>query len=294
MQIKQRSWRRLTMVTASLKTYQSVIQRGALYLDKYHIKSYLAERLIMDRMNWNRTDLVLNLNKQISDSVYLQYLKDLNELIDGKPLQYIVGKEWFYGLPLKVTSDTLIPRPETEELVHEALKHLKGKEKLDVLDVGTGSGAIAIALKANRPDDKVTATDISKEALQVAAENASSHGLDIRFLEGDLLEPVSLETFDCILSNPPYVGRQEEHLMDESVLKYEPHSALFADHEGLCIYERLAYELPFYLKTDGCLFMEIGFQQGDQLLALYKRAFPDKEVSIQKDINGLDRMLIVI
>ena len=151
-----------------------------------------------------------------------------------------------------------------------------------------------ITLKKKVPSLEVTATDISKEALQVAAENASSHGLDIRFLEGDLLEPVSLETFDCILSNPPYVGRQEEHLMDESVLKYEPHSALFADHEGLCIYERLAYELPFYLKTDGCLFMEIGFQQGDQLLALYKRAFPDKEVSIQKDINGLDRMLIVI
>ena len=245
-------------------------------------------------MEWNRTDLLLHLKNKMSETAYLQYLKDLNELIEGKPLQYIVGKEWFYGLPLKVTPDTLIPRPETEELVHEALKQLEGKENLNILDIGTGSGAIAIAMKANRPDDEVTATDISEKALHVAEENAVTHGLDIRFLKGDLLEPVSLETFDCILSNPPYISHDEEHLMDESVLKYEPHSALFADREGLSIYEKLAYELPFYLKTDGCLFMEIGFQQGERLANLYKRAFPDKEVSILQDINGQDRILMVL
>lgn len=282
------------MGLTSTKTYQNVIQQGVLYLEKYQKQSFLAERLIMDRMDWNRTDLLLHLKKKISEPVYLQYLKDLNELIEGKPLQYIVGKEWFYDLPLKVTSDTLIPRPETEELVHEALKQLKGKENLNVLDIGTGSGAIAIAMKANRPNDEVTATDISEKALQVAEENALTHHVDIRFLQGDLLEPVSLEMFDCILSNPPYISHDEEYLMDESVLKYEPHSALFADHEGLSIYEKLAYELPFYLKTDGCLFMEIGFQQGERLSTLYKRAFPDKAVSILQDSNGQDRILMVL
>lgn len=282
------------MATTSTKTYQSVIQRGAMYLEKYQKQSYLAERLLMDRLGWDKTDLLLSLNNEVSESIYLQFLKDLNELIEGKPLQYIVGKEWFYGLPLKVTPDTLIPRPETEELVHKALTHLDGKEDLKVLDIGTGSGAIALAMKSNRPGDQVTATDISTKALQVAQENASAQELAIRFLQGDLLEPVSLETFDCILSNPPYIGQEEIHLMDQSVLKYEPHSALFADHEGLSIYKRLAYELPFYLKTDGCLFMEIGFQQGEKLRELYKRAFPDKQVLIQQDINGLDRILMVI
>lgn len=281
------------MAAISTKTFQRAIQHAVTYLEKYHKHTYLAERLLLDRLNWTKTDLLKHLNEIVPEETYLQFLKDLNELIDGKPLQYIVGKEWFYGLPLKVTQDTLIPRPETEELVHEALQCLKDKGSLRVLDIGTGSGAIAIAMKSERPFDEVTATDLSGSALQVAKENAASHQLDIRFLQGDLLEPVSLETFDCIISNPPYIGYSEEDLMDHSVLDYEPHSALFAEHDGLSLYERLAYELPFYLKTDGCLFMEIGFQQGEKLEALYKRAFPDKEVQIKKDINGLDRMLIV-
>uniref|UniRef100_UPI0035A03260 methyltransferase n=1 Tax=Jeotgalibaca porci TaxID=1868793 RepID=UPI0035A03260 len=138
-----------------------------------------------------------------------------------------------------------------------------------------------------------TATDISEPALKVAQGNAEMHHLDIRFLQGDLLEPVSLETFDCIISNPPYISYSETDVMDESVLEYEPHTALFADNEGISLYERLAYTLPFHLKTDGCLFMEIGYQQGEKLKELYQKAFPDKEVTIQQDINGLDRMLIV-
>ena len=148
-------------------------------------------------------------------------------------------------------------------------------------------------MKHERPADEVTAIDISAPALAVAQQNANEHHLDIRFLEGDLLDPVSLETFDCIISNPPYIAIEEKSLMDDSVLNYEPHTALFAANEGLSGYERLAYEVPFHLKTDGCLFMEIGFQQGEKLQKLYQQAFPDKEVTIQKDMNGLDRMLIV-
>lgn len=284
------------MGTTSYKTYQHIMQQAVKYLENSNKNPYIAERLLMDRFDWNKTDLMRHLNQNMPEDRYLQYLNDLNQFVAGKPVQYIVGKEWFYGLPLKVTGDTLIPRPETEELVHAALKHLyslKGKESFHILDIGTGSGAIAIAMKNERPQDEVTATDISEKALLVAAENANHHRLDIRFLEGNLLEPVSLETFDCIISNPPYIGQDEKDLMDKSVLEYEPHSALFADNRGLSIYEKLAYSLPFHLKTDGCLFMEIGFQQGEELQTLYKQAFPDKEVTIQQDINGLDRILIV-
>lgn len=284
------------MVSISTRTYQQVVQNAVKYLEKFNKNTYIAERLLIDRLDWTKTDFIRHLKDEMTDSIYLQYLDDLNQFIEGKPLQYIVGKEWFYGIPLKVTKDTLIPRPETEELVHAALKHLNqtvGEKPLRVLDIGTGSGAIAITMKSERPQDIVTATDISGAALDVAKKNTESLDLAIRFLQGDLLEPVSLETFDCIISNPPYIGFDEKELMDVSVLQYEPHSALFADNEGFSVYERLAYELPFYLKTDGCLFMEIGFQQGEKLQQLYQQAFPDKEVSIQKDINGLDRMLIV-
>lgn len=278
------------------RTYQQTVQQGARYLELNNKHTYVAERLLLDRLDWNKTDFIKHLNQEMPEDIFLQYLDDLNQFIEGKPVQYIVGKEWFYGLPLKVNSDTLIPRSETEELVQIALTHLNkkvGTQPLKTLDIGTGSGAIAITMKHERNQDSVTATDISEKALRVAEENARNHQLDIRFLQGDLLEPVSLETFDCIISNPPYISYSETELMDDSVLEYEPHSALFAGNEGMSLYERLAYSLPFSLKTDGCLFMEIGFQQGEKLLELYKKAFPDKEVLIQQDINGLDRMLIV-
>lgn len=284
------------MESISTRTYQQVVQSAVKYLEKLELNTYIAERLLLDRLDWTKTDFIRHLNDTMEESVYLQYLDDLNEFIKGKPLQYIVGKEWFYDYALKVTQDTLIPRPETEELVHRTLSHLNKvaeNNPLRILDIGTGSGAIAITMKKERPQDDVTATDISEKALEVAIENAGTHQAEIRFLKGDLLEPVSLETFDCIISNPPYIGYDEKDVMDLSVIQYEPHTALFAENHGLSLYERLAYELPFHLKTDGCLFMEIGFQQGEKLKTLYQQAFPDKEVSIEQDINGLDRMLIV-
>lgn len=284
------------MESISTRTYQQVVQSAVKYLEKLELNTYIAERLLLDRLDWTKTDFIRHLNDTMEESVYLQYLDDLNEFIKGKPLQYIVGKEWFYDYALKVTQDTLIPRPETEELVHRTLSHLNKvaeNKPLRILDIGTGSGAIAITMKKERPQDDVTATDISEKALEVAIENAGTHQAEIRFLKGDLLEPVSLETFDCIISNPPYIGYDEKDVMDLSVIQYEPHTALFAENHGLSLYERLAYELPFHLKTDGCLFMEIGFQQGEKLKTLYQQAFPDKEVSIEQDINGLDRMLIV-
>ena len=274
-------------------TYQQALQNGALFLEQNEKSPLAAERLLLDRLGWTKTDLLMRFAERITEQQYKQYFSDINEYVAGKPIQYIVGVEWFYGYPLKVTEATLIPRPETEELVQRALKCLEGKGPQKVLDIGTGSGAIAIAMKKERPQDEVTATDISEEALAVAKENAEQLDVDIRFLQGDLLEPVQLETFDCILSNPPYISEDEIGLMDRSVLEYEPHSALFADHDGLDLYQKMAFTLPFHLKTDGCLFLEIGFSQGEKLLELYKKAFPDKTVTIEKDLSGLDRMLIV-
>nr|WP_319217480.1 peptide chain release factor N(5)-glutamine methyltransferase [uncultured Trichococcus sp.] len=274
-------------------SYQQALQNGVLFLEQNEKSPLAAERLLLDRLGWTKTDLLMHFADPITDQEYNQYLSDIKEYVAGKPIQYIVGVEWFYGYPLKVTEATLIPRPETEELVQRALQCLEGKGPQKVLDIGTGSGAIAIAMKKERPQDEVSATDLSEEALAVAKENAKQLDADIRFLQGDLLEPVQLETFDCILSNPPYISEDEISLMDRSVLEYEPHSALFADHDGLDLYQKMAFTLPFHLKTDGCLFMEIGFNQGEKLLELYKKAFPDKTVTIEKDLSGLDRMLIV-
>lgn len=153
-------------------TYQQALQNGALFLEQHEKSPLAAERLLLDRLGWTKTDLLMRFADPITEQEYRQYFSNINEYVAGKPIQYIVGVEWFYGYPLKVTEATLIPRPETEELVQRALKCLEGKGPQKVLDIGTGSGAIAIAMKKERPQDDVTATDLSEAALAVAKENA--------------------------------------------------------------------------------------------------------------------------
>ncbi|WP_188204064.1 peptide chain release factor N(5)-glutamine methyltransferase [Desemzia incerta] len=274
-------------------TYREVLKWASSFLEASGKEGIAAERLLMERQQWNRTDFVLHLNEEMPSDSKRQLIEDVAEHGGGRPIQHILGYEWFYDLKLKVTHDTLIPRPETEEIVDKFLQQTKQDDSLKVLDIGTGTGAIAIVAKKQRPNDDVTGTDLSPKALAVAKENAEANGVAVRFLEGDLTAPVKGEKFDVILSNPPYIGEHEKNVMDQSVLDYEPPMALFAENDGLFIYQRLAKELPRLLNPNGKIYLEIGYQQGEAVKELFQKAFPEALVQIEKDLSGLNRLISV-
>ena len=179
----------------------------------------------------------------------------------GEPIQYITGQAEFYGLRFAVRPGVLIPRPETEHLVEEAVRLAGGMDAPRILDIGSGSGAIAVALAHELPGAAVTSVDISPDALAVARENAAANGVRVRFVEGDLLGPVAGEMFELIVSNPPYVPEGDRAELAVEVREHEPHTALFAGADGLGIYRRLIPEAREHLARGGWLLLEIGYGQ---------------------------------
>ena len=277
----------------SKTTYREVLKWASSFLETCKREPFAAELLLRERQDWSKTDIMMHLNDEIPSGVKHQLLKDVSDHGSGIPVQQIVGYGWFYDRKFKVTKDTLIPRPETEEIVDIFLKETRADQKLSVLDIGTGTGIIGITIKKERPLFDVTATDLSSKALKVAKENAEVLDADVRLLEGDLTEPVKSETFDVIISNPPYISNDEVRYMDESVLHYEPHLALFAENNGLAIYQRLAKETPAILNPGGEILLEIGFKQGKKVQELFQSAFPTANVTIEKDMSSNDRLIRV-
>lgn len=277
----------------SKTTYREVLKWASSFLETCKREPIAAELLLKERLNWTKTDVMMHLNEEIPSDVKHQLLQDVSNHGSGMPVQQILGYGWFYERKFKITKDTLIPRPETEEIVDKFLRETHLDQRLSVLDIGTGSGIIGITIKKERPLFEVTATDISSRALSVAQENAATLQADVRFLAGDLTQPVKGETFDVILSNPPYISNDEISYMDESVLHYEPHLALFADNDGLAIYQRLAEETPAILNPGGEILLEIGFKQGEKVQKIFQQAFPKAKVTIEKDMSGNDRLIRV-
>ena len=271
------------------ETYREVLNWASSFLEEAGQEGIAAEILLRERLEWSKTDFILQLNQLVKPEVKEQWINDVKQHSTGIPIQYIVGHEWCFEYKFKVTSNTLIPRPETEEIVDKFLKEAPEKA-LKVLDIGTGTGVIGIKIKKERPQDDVTAIDLSEEALLVAKENGESLHANVRFLLGDLTEPIKKEKFDIVISNPPYIGVDEKKYMDDSVLNYEPELALFAENEGLAVYQRLAKELPSILKPNGQIYLEIGFKQGSAVKALFLEAFPTADVTIEKDMSGQDRL----
>jgi release factor glutamine methyltransferase len=228
----------------------------------------------------------------------------LNELKTGKPIQYILGKTEFYGLPFFVNPSVLIPRPETEELVAWVLEELKAeslKQKAEgrVLDIGTGSGCIAISLKKNLPNFNVSAMDISKDALETAKENARLNEVDVDFIEADILnyksDPDSHRDehpkFEIIISNPPYVTQHDKSQMHFNVTDFEPYTALFVpENDPLIFYKAIADFALTNLDENGLLFFEINESLGANTVELLKdKGF--KNIELKKDMSGRDRMV---
>ncbi|RAV28814.1 peptide chain release factor N(5)-glutamine methyltransferase [Sinomicrobium soli] len=241
----------------------------------------------------NRIGLALQpelvLRKEEDDRLFAA----LHELKQHRPVQQILGSTLFYGLELKVNEHVLIPRPETEELVDWICSDYGHKSGLSVLDIGTGSGCIAIALARNLPGARVTAVDLSEAALETARENAGMHGADIRFIREDILKAHKLpeENIDIIVSNPPYVRNMEAREIKKNVLKHEPHKALFVpDDTPLVFYEKIARLASGHLAKGGSLYFEINQYLGKEMIKMIgDTGF--KNSILKKDASGNDRML---
>lgn len=327
------------------------------------------ELLLRHFAGMSRSQLFANLHTALDEDVLAAFQEAVKTHASGRPVQYIIGSEEFYGRSFRVNEAVLIPRPETEELVFGALERIRqlfvvvaaesgnsgeaggdgesrnngevvvsgvsgnngeavvddvsgnngeagvddvsgnigqslhdgvsenyGEPTLDLVDIGTGSGAIAISLKIEKPSLNVLASDIAEESLQVARENAASLGAEVGFVLGDLLKPFieSGQKFDIVISNPPYIPVGDKSGMSEVVTEHEPHRALFAGEDGLDLYRRFMEELPFVLKKTALVGFEVGAGQSEAVAELLRSAFPDAAVEIVFDINGKDRMVFAM
>jgi release factor glutamine methyltransferase len=242
----------------------------------------------------SRLDLAMDVGLEIkNDSLIMEALLALKQ---QKPIQYILGETEFYGLTFKVNEDTLIPRPETEELVNWVLKMKSDGKNINILDIGTGSGCIAVSIAKHFEHANIYALDISKAALDVAKENAKNNGVDISFLNKDILrisnERLESHTqFDIIVSNPPYVRHLEKKIMHSNVLDNEPHLALFVDDENpLQFYKAITEFACKNLKNDGVLFFEINEYLGNEMIQLLK-SNNFKNIQLKQDFFKKDRMI---
>lgn len=275
-------------------SYREVLARASSFLEQNQLEGHMIEYVFLQRKHWNKTDYLLHMHEPITAEDQKQIDEDMAKLLAHYPPQYLIGSEVFLDYRFKVTPDTLIPRPETEELVEKCLKltQKQANQALKVVDVGTGTGAIAISLKDKRPTWQVSAVDLSSAALEVAQENAQQIGVALEFILSDCLDEV-VGPIDVLISNPPYISKDEYELMDVSVREFEPKMALFAENNGLAIYEKLAKQAQSKLAKDGKIFLEIGFMQGPAVKEIFQATFPKKQVSIHKDLFGNDRMIVV-
>ena len=250
--------------------------------------------------NLKRIDVSLNPGFEVSETDLEKWQTIISELKAGKPILYITGEAWFYGLRFEVNEHTLIPRPETEELVEWIVENLKIQKSnnLTILDIGTGSGCIPIALKKEIPNADVFAIDISEKALEMARKNALDNQVEINFIHQDILHSSNLQIFkssnllfDIIVSNPPYVRNLEKLEIKRNVLEYEPHLALFVDDtDALLFYRKIAQLALKSLTPNGKLFFEINQYLGKETVEVLKH-LGFKNIELRKDFMGNDRMI---
>lgn len=251
--------------------------------------------LVEEKLNLKRIDIALNPNKALTRNDQLYFNTQIEKLKNETPIQYIIGQTEFYGLTFKLTADTLIPRPETEELVDWVvtdLKNQQSKKNLKILDIGTGSGCIAISLAKNIPNSTVYAYDISKDTLIIAESNNQINNTLVEFRLVDILTTKKLNTnFDIIVSNPPYVRNLEKAEIKKNVLEFEPHKALFVeDTNPLIFYNKIADLAKKHLNRNGLLYFEINQYLGAETKeSVRERGF--NKIELRKDIFNNDRML---
>ena len=274
-----------------MTSYNDLLYRYKKEMDLNTLRAFLFELCNDENIN-----LYLEKDNEARKSIVDKHESGVKRLIEGEPLNYVLGYSYFYGYRLKVDEAVLIPRFETEELVGRVLsgydEYFKD-QKIDLADVGTGSGAIAIALKKEEDNLNVYASDISKEALEVAILNAQNNQADIRFFEGSMLKPLIENNIklDILVSNPPYIRNDE--VVEHSVRDYEPNVALFGGDDGLKFYRMIFEDAHKVLKERSMMFFEMGYDQKENLTALAREFFPSADINVYKDINNKDRMLVI-
>ncbi len=256
-------------------------------------RNVLTSMILQRITGLSKTDIAIQPNFRVNESDIVWLKNALEDLNDHCPVQYVIGYEEFYGLKFNVNKHVLIPRPETEELVKWVLDdHATSKASLSVIDFGTGSGCIAVSLKHNRPDWSVSGLDKSVEALKVGQSNALQNGVEVNFVENDLLDfkPIS-QRFDLVVSNPPYIRNLEKRLMQKNVLEFEPEMALFVeDDDPLIFYRTIAEISKTLLNENGCIYFEINEAFGNETVQMLKE-HGFKDVELREDMFGKPRMV---
>ena len=275
---------------------RQAITKACLLLRRQGKEESLARFLLMYILDESPHLFSNNLSEQMSKEIEDKYFSLIEKHIkEDIPLSHLVGFEYFYDRKYKVTKDVLSPRMETEELIYKVIEYVKAsnKNKFKILDLCTGSGIIAITLKKEleQVSVDVIASDISEEAIEVAKENAQSHDATIKFIKSDIFNNID-NKFDIIVSNPPYIDRKDEVTMQDNVLKYDPHLALFAEEEGMYFYRKIIEQANDYLNENGVMFFEIGYDQKDKIIKLADMNGFSAEV--YRDINGRDRMAFLV
>lgn len=279
-------------------TYQQFLNKQmkrALSLSK---EAEAIKILVLELSGLDGAAFFLQLNQELPKDEEEKYLKAIDlYLIDGIPVQHILGYSYFYGYKMIVNKEVLIPRPETEELVGYVLQKyddvFDGQE-VTVVDVGTGSGAMAVVLKKEEPKMTMYATDISETALEVAKQNAKNNDSQVTFLQGDMLQPLIERglKFDILVSNPPYIP--DDEFVESIVKDNEPHVALFGGKDGMYFYDIILSNASKILKEKNIIAFEHSYNKGEQMISLAKKYFPNGNVELIKDLNGKDRFTIII
>ena len=279
-----------------MATYREVLKQALKDTAKADISQEAVQILLLELCNLSHNDLYLQYDEEMPEELHGQFQNGISRLLNYEPLQYILGYQWFYGYKIRVDENVLIPRYETEELVANVLAdydyYFKG-QKVEIADVGTGSGAIALALAKEETNFHMYATDISETALKLAKENADLLGVDISFLAGDMLQPLIDNDIhlDILVSNPPYIPVHQD--VEKSVGEYEPHVALFGGDDGLYFYRKIFANANKVIKEKAMLAFEIGYDEKDAIIKEVEKYFPEDRYEVLKDINNKDRMLFI-
>ncbi len=277
-----------------MATIRELIHQTEARLDQSNKDVNVAKVLLFHLANKQPHELYLMMDEELDASIEEKFLLGMEEYFNGKPIQYIKGVETFFGRDFTVNSSVLIPRYETEELVEQILyridDYFEEYQEIQLCDVGTGSGAIAISLALEESRLQVRASDISHDALEVATLNAKNLGANVEFFQGDMLEPFKGSKIDIFVSNPPYIPQEQK--IESMVKDNEPHVALFGGEDGLYFYRKIFKEVKEILNDRALLAFEMGFDQRELMETAIKEYFDD-EFEIIKDINGKDRMLFI-
>ena len=278
-------------------TYQKLINRGKKLAREKGLEEEAIKLIVLELSGLDGAAFFMNLNSEVEKELEDRINEAVDKYLSGLPAQHIIGYSYFYGYKMIVNSSVLIPRPETEELVGLVLSYyddyFDGK-KVEVVDVGTGSGNIAIALAKEEANMHLTATDISSDALLTAKQNAINNDADVTFLQGNMLDPLIDKglKFDILVSNPPYIP--DDEYVEPLVKDNEPNIALFGGDKGMKFYKEILENAKKVLKPNALLLFEHSHKTKTEMLHLANQCFPNCQAEVLKDLNGKDRFLVII